>query len=127
MLNMSTIKSEIKIQHRPNIFFPCVESPLNVPTDLSVVLVKTTGFTVKYKQVPESDLPTKYDIYIFDISTEKGFTKRVNHARLDSRPVTVKIEGLTGDTEYKVRMRAVNSVGDGKWTEEIKVKTGKPI
>lgn len=41
--------------------------------------------------------------------------------------MTVKIEGLVADTDYKVRMRATNKVGEGKWTEEFKVKTGKII
>ena len=59
------------------------------------------------------------------MSTEKGFTKKTNHVRLEGRPQNVKIEGLVADTDYKVRMRARNKVGEGKWTEEFKVKTGR--
>ena len=101
------------------------EVPQNVPGDISIVLVKTTGFTVSYKQVAESDLPTGYDIYIFDVSTEKGFTKKTSHIRLEGRPQNVKIEGLVADTDYEVRMRATNKVGEGKWSEKFSVKTGK--
>lgn len=112
------------LQHFP-VLLKYTEPPQNIPSDVSIALIKTTGFTVQYKQVPESDLPTGYDIYIYDVSTKKGFTKKTNHVRLEGRPQNVKIEGLVADTDYKVRMRARNKVGEGKWTEEFKVKTGR--
>ncbi|XP_066931578.1 receptor-type tyrosine-protein phosphatase F-like [Clytia hemisphaerica] len=97
--------------------------PKNVPGDVKVVMVKSTGFTVSFEQVAASDRAEEYDVYVVDTKTDKGITKKISHEAF-GRPIKeVKIEGLTVDTEYKIRVRARNAVGDGQWSADVITRT----
>lgn len=71
-----------------------------------------------------SDRPKKYEIYVEDLTTKKSFTKKITHETYGRPDVSVKIEGLAIETEYQVRIRTVNQVGAGEWSQYFNVKTG---
>ena len=87
-------------------------TPLN-QSDLSNFAPLTITFIISISQ------PT------IDTKTDKGITKKVSHEAFGKPLKEVKIEGLTVDTEYKVRVRARNAVGDGQWSEDVITRTGK--
>jgi Fibronectin type III domain. len=76
---------------------------------------------ISFHQVPLSDRATNYKIQI--ISSNSTRTETITHHSLNLARRNVEIDDLMGDVEYSVRIKAINRVGDGPWTEWIKTTT----
>lgn len=74
-----------------HLFLRRAEVPLIAPSEVSIVQVKSTGFTVKYTQVHESERPTSYEIYVRDTATEKNLIKKQSHEKLNAQPHFAKV------------------------------------
>ena len=76
---------------------------------------------LSFYQVPPADRAIQYNIQI--IGSNLTRTKTITHHSLNLEQRNVEINDLMGDVEYHVRIRAINHVGGGPWTEWINITT----
>ncbi|MBO0950297.1 fibronectin type III domain-containing protein [Fibrella forsythiae] len=82
----------------------------NAPTSLSVSVISTTRLDLTWV-----DNATNEDAYELEYSTNAGFASGLTQVRLSAGASTTQLTGLSANTTYYVRVRAVNSAGPSGW------------
>ncbi|XP_066925410.1 protein sidekick-2-like [Clytia hemisphaerica] len=98
-------------------------APRYAPKDVQLVGAGSTVAEIKWISVPQSDRPYLYNILIQD-GTDDDQTKNIRTG-FAAILISATLDGLLPNREYTIKIRAVNVVGSGIYSDPLKFKTAR--
>lgn len=100
-----------------------IEPPVTKPGNVLTSDVTETSFVIKFQQVIASDRAIGYEIEIVNENTGLKIITSDIHDKFGVPTRSKTVSGLQDFVVYLVRIRAINRVGPGPWSDQISVTT----